>query len=457
MLPSRVPGIVRSLARWAVLSSAAAALPACSSPPAAQVKAPVPWLGIACDEGGRLMALDLAELERPVDYASIHRQSVGEPRGIPPTYTVIETGTACFRARNRAACEAEVAAAQTVHPSCDSRNLCPRFLITTEGDQVTRTELRYNMLTLLGTIDDANEAIALALFDGYPIECNGDGPDARGTMTRSRLSGALQRDAVFDLRTKWEDCRAGAVFDQTLHVTSAGKVIDDGEVLVARTSTRRCSTGRRPVGLCLRPASHAALGLGPFLADTARLEAASVYAFERLARELAALSAPVELIAAAARSAQDEVRHARVMTALARSWGGEPEEVHVTPLPLRAPFAIALDNAVEGCVRETHGALIAQHQALAARDPEIRSALTAIAADETRHALLSWQVAHWLEPRLPVAEQAALAGARVAALQELQREREPGLSAHEAALIGWPSARVASALIAQLGHSLQLA
>jgi hypothetical protein len=48
---------------------------------------------------------------------------------------------------------------------------------------------------------------------------------------------------------------------------------------------------------------------------------------------------------------------------------------------------------------ETYGASLAHHQALCARDPQVRAVMTAIAEDETRHAALSWQVAHWLELR----------------------------------------------------------
>jgi len=60
---------------------------------------------------------------------------------------------------------------------------------------------------------------------------------------------------------------------------------------------------------------------------------------------------------------------------------------------LDALVDVALENAVEGCVRETYGALIATRQAEAASDPVVRRAMRKIAADETAHAALSWDVA----------------------------------------------------------------
>ncbi|NIS36796.1 MAG: ferritin-like domain-containing protein, partial [Actinobacteria bacterium] len=39
--------------------------------------------------------------------------------------------------------------------------------------------------------------------------------------------------------------------------------------------------------------------------------------------------------------------------------------------PVRTAYEIALENAVEGCVRETFGALVGAHQALRASDPSI--------------------------------------------------------------------------------------
>ena len=55
----------------------------------------------------------------------------------------------------------------------------------------------------------------------------------------------------------------------------------------------------------------------------------------------------------------------------------------------RRPVEIARENAEEGCVRETFGALLAAHQAAYACDPEVREVMTRIAGDELRHAALA--------------------------------------------------------------------
>jgi hypothetical protein len=61
--------------------------------------------------------------------------------------------------------------------------------------------------------------------------------------------------------------------------------------------------------------------------------------------------APKKLVRAAAHAAGDEVRHARATVALARRFGARPTAVNVERSALRSIEAMALENAVEGCVR----------------------------------------------------------------------------------------------------------
>ncbi|HEX7671897.1 MAG TPA: hypothetical protein VF395_20020, partial [Polyangiaceae bacterium] len=61
---------------------------------------------------------------------------------------------------------------------------------------------------------------------------------------------------------------------------------------------------------------------------------------------------------------------------------------------------LAVENAVEGCVRETYGALLASFQAVRASDSEVATTMDVIARDETRHAALSWAIMHWAVPQL---------------------------------------------------------
>ena len=58
---------------------------------------------------------------------------------------------------------------------------------------------------------------------------------------------------------------------------------------------------------------------GDFLADAARLEAASIDAFEIVAKELETFGAPAELVARAREAAREERRHARIVSELARA------------------------------------------------------------------------------------------------------------------------------------------
>ena len=82
-------------------------------------------------------------------------------------------------------------------------------------------------------------------------------------------------------------------------------------------------------------------------------------------------------------------------------------------------FGLALDNRVEGCVRETFGAALAAWQARHATAPSLRRAFEHIARDEARHAALAWSIAEWVEPQLTPDQRAALNTAAREAIAEL--------------------------------------
>jgi hypothetical protein len=219
-------------------------------------------------------------------------------------------------------------------------------------------------------------------------------------------------------------------------------------------------TGRRPPGLvpATDPGRDAPVPVSPvarFLAHVAYLEAASVVAFDRLAAELCAHGAPDRLVRAARRSAREEIRHAEVTGRLAEQAGARPEPVVVdAPPALRSLEALALDNAVEGCVHETYGALVGMRQAEAARDPEVRREMKAIARDETRHAELSWELAAWLDGQLDEAARSRVRAARDRAVAELFDEI--GVEPHPAlaAEMGLATAAQARAAALDLRASL---
>jgi hypothetical protein len=162
--------------------------------------------------------------------------------------------------------------------------------------------------------------------------------------------------------------------------------------------------------------------LGLYLAHMAAEEAASVHAFEDLHRDLVRLGAPSELREASGRAVGDELRHARVVGHLARRFGART--VHRPPRP-RAGGDIesfARDNAVEGCVRETYGALLAHWQSREAADEGLRTTFRRIALDETRHAALAWAIARWADGRLGAQARARVARARRQAVRDLSTE-----------------------------------
>jgi hypothetical protein len=209
-----------------------------------------------------------------------------------------------------------------------------------------------------------------------------------------------------------------------------------------------CVGGRAPAGLLAAHATSSGDSLGRFFAAQAHLEAASVPAFERLRDELAAHGAPAHLVRAAARAILDEKRHARMTAAIARRHGSGPAPVELCGnLPqVRDLEAIAIENAVEGCVRETWGALLATYQARAAADARVRTLMQSIAPDETRHAELAWAVARFAEPRLSRAARARVRDARRAALADVERAAAVEPSAPLVTRAGLPNAAAARAL-----------
>ena len=104
---------------------------------------------------------------------------------------------------------------------------------------------------------------------------------------------------------------------------------------------------------------------------------------------------------------------------LARERGEQLLAVDVAPTAIRSLVEIARENAVEGCVRETAGAVVAARDAGRFEDPRLREIFAAIAVDERRHANLAWAVDDWARPRLTAAERRDVDAARAAAIRAL--------------------------------------
>lgn len=221
---------------------------------------------------------------------------------------------------------------------------------------------------------------------------------------------------------------------------------------------RQCGMGRRPMGLCpprrdrraaasplRRRASEARM-----LAEFAMLEGASVGAFRALGANLERLGAPAELADRARGAAVEEARHARTMTGLARRAGARSRPIRVTDPAPPTLLELAIDNAVEGCVLETFGALLTTHQARVASDRRFREAIAIIAEEETSHAALARDVDAWVRTRLSEAEVAALDAAHQNAWRALGKPRRARASRR----LGLPDGKERARLARALGYML---
>jgi len=230
------------------------------------------------------------------------------------------------------------------------------------------------------------------------------------------------------------------------------RIMDQAATQVQMTYTfpYDCVGGRRPDGLggCLpdEQASPAA----KWFAQMAHLEGAAVYAFANTARQLARLGAPEELVKRAIVAADQEVVHAMLMTRLAREQGTEPPAVVVSEPDEMSLFELARENAVEGCVRETYGALVATYQARTAREPHVRAALARIADDETEHAELSAAIDDWAMAQLSEHQRQDIDDARDVAVQEVLASARKPVDPTLAQVIGLPDASTATTMASAL-------
>ena len=213
-----------------------------------------------------------------------------------------------------------------------------------------------------------------------------------------------------------------------------------------------CPGGRRPEGFC-DVALDGPETTGAWFARLAALESASVTAFDRMVFELTLHGAPADLIAGARAAVVEERRHTALTVGLARAFGREPALPVTAPAAPRPLAAVALDNAVEGCVRETYGALVATWQAAHASDPRVAAAMAVIADDETRHAALSWALHAWVAARLDAGARAALDRAMQAAVRALRQELAGDVGADLVATAGLPTREQQASLLDALTDS----
>jgi hypothetical protein len=386
-----------------------------------------------CGDGGGLAHLADLRLAQPADVLVLRRRDMGGD-----THSDAEIfGAPCEAAPDRPACQAAVAAAtsEAGFRLGQCVQLCDEgFLVVNRGQEVTVVDTREGVLELLGEIDTRGEALLVATLDGYTVRC----ADERGG---TKVVG----DGHEVLATRiTKDCDPVETTLYRLHVSRDGQ-IRELETEVVDSQSGVC-IGRRPEGLRHAPLAADADPIGRYWARVAHLEAASVHAFAALRRELAHHGAPARLLRRAERAMRDEVRHAAVTRRLASRHGVVAPRPRVDRRAVRDLEAIAAENAAEGCVRETFGALVGLWQARTARDPDVRRAMGRIARDEIRHASLAWAVDEWARARLSVEARARVESARREALDALDRPRSNEPPVALASAVGLPDRRSAQAL-----------
>jgi len=368
-------------------------------------------------------------------------------------------GNLCATASDPNACREKVqsyralpatrAACVASYPSPYGPRACSlSYILYTRGDEIGVARNDDEKKALVGAFDTLTEVLWATSKQGYSTACGGYPQGVDESKYRTTDDGGYELTLL-----KYENC-GKQMFSVVVRVDHLGNVTETSRELLPEKPS--CSVaGRRPEGLRAYVAAHDSDVVGAYFASMATLEAASVVSFRRLRRELAALGAPAELLDRVREAARDEIRHTRATTDLARRHGVTPSAPEIAPsAENRSVFEVALENAREGCVRETFGALVAHVQRVRAADAEVRACMDAIADEETQHAALSWDVAAWLDTQLTSEERAALADARREALAALASELAQPVDPRVAAVSGIPHAPEALAILQGMAGEL---
>lgn len=357
-----------------------------------------------------------------------------------PIEIIGRDGTACATAIDPEKCKADLAAASPAGGILVGYGFAGNIyeaLARTKGNDVSIFRSGPEIATFLGTVDSEVKAWIVAQTKLYTIACN--------------QPGARAVEGGYEVIATRDDCPN---FDRYLL-----RIARDGTVTVLRSEEvilgTTCGEGRRPEGLAPAKPSRRGGPVGRYFAHVAYLEAASISAFHILREELALHGAPLGLRRRAARAARDEARHARMTSRIAKRFGADPpESPMVTPRAARSLEEIALENATEGCVRETFAALLAAYKAAHARDRRIAAVMRVIAQDETRHAALAWDIANWLDGMLSDESKARVRVARRAAAQQVLQEAALPVDRALLEQVGYPSSQEGARLAAGLAANL---
>lgn len=400
---------------------------------------------VACFDESSTARYATATVSPAIDGIAVVSGTTSNGQTLANATRLADVGKPCARASDHAACLAKVdalLAKATPGWSIWDRNcgFCDvessEAGVVTSGDDVQQIGSADQLVAALAPIDTTEEAAIVLRVRGYRADC--DKPNA-----------SHDGDGWTFLQTN-EYC-SGSIVETQHHVSRDGTVTETAR-RERRSADNHCAEGRRPTTLEATPDGARWLtSLPACFAEIAHMEAAAVIAFDELAAALAHHGAPPEMLEAIARARQDEVEHARTTHRLARRFGGQP------PLPrVRAPsrvpslFELAKENAVEGCVREAWGALVAAFQAARATDLAVRAAFARIAEDEAAHAELSFRIEAWLDAKLTAEERAEIAAAKDAAWSELEGVATVEPARDVVRVAGMPTAREAKVLLARL-------
>jgi hypothetical protein len=356
-----------------------------------------PFPDTVCDANGKYVPLDGITFAQPMEYFELRHEQptnlwpdAGPTDGGLPVATVeAHLGTPCATASNPAQCLTTLADLRTSKgfTGVDPYQRDPTYLyaVYTKGDAVVAVTDLTQLAALLAPIENAKDAALLTYAIRHVPTC---------PVRRTAAGFELRTEFLWSCGTFWS-----APF--------VDEVTTDGAVrTIWRGMTGVC--GRRTDGL-VDGSARSQGPLADYLAEMVRLEAGSILAFARLELELEHHGAPADLVRRAAAFVSDEASHAHMVSAQAARFGARVAAPPVLRCgDARTLIEIAIENAIEGCVRETFGALLATYQAAHARDPELAEMFRRIADDETRHAALAWDIAAWLDERLSNAERDAV-------------------------------------------------
>jgi len=124
--------------------------------------------------------------------------------------------------------------------------------------------------------------------------------------------------------------------------------------------------------------------------EQARLEAASIESFLRLADDLCALGAPEDLVVRACRAAEEERRHAELC--LERSGAAVRLRGRSTKRRRANVTRLAHEAMQDGVLGEGRAACELLAKSFRARDPYVASVLRGMAIEEASHAQLACDV-----------------------------------------------------------------